>query len=262
MSHHPERPKLPLIAVHAETAANAEQRVTELLDAAGASPAEVHTLIAAIKAGAVEGAHGEVSELDTQAPSGSSDQVHEGWLRAVEAIAGRLARIADRTLRQAQAAAAALEGRSAAPSRTPNSSPTPVDSVGEEQVHQVLEAAERIFVSLTGHTGFDRDLSEEILTVVLKAVTAEQQEGYVRQLEAFAEASRDRLGQLYGKYGPDGKFADESRCYLTHQPESVVVCERLDTVPMWLEAVWNNEIDAELTLDRFTKYWRFGLGPS
>ncbi|MFJ5730994.1 hypothetical protein [Streptomyces paradoxus] len=41
-----------------------------------------------------------------------------------------------------------------------------------------------------------------------------------------------------------------------------MVCERLDTVPMWLNAVWNNELDAELTLDRFTKHWRFGLGTS
>ncbi|MEU5632277.1 hypothetical protein ACH47C_24220 [Streptomyces rishiriensis] len=56
MSQHPQRPKLPLIAVYRETAAKAEQRVTELLDAAGASPAEVHTLIAALQAGAVEGA--------------------------------------------------------------------------------------------------------------------------------------------------------------------------------------------------------------
>ncbi|MFE9446568.1 hypothetical protein ACFYO2_48655 [Streptomyces sp. NPDC006602] len=40
------------------------------LAAAGASPAEARTLIAAIQAGAVEGAHGEVIELDTQAPSG------------------------------------------------------------------------------------------------------------------------------------------------------------------------------------------------
>jgi hypothetical protein len=38
-----------------------------------------------------------------------------------------------------------------------------------------------------------------------------------------------------------------------------VVCERLDTVPMRLDGVWNDEIDAELTLERFTKYWRFGL---
>ncbi|WP_331765296.1 hypothetical protein OG747_52555 (plasmid) [Streptomyces sp. NBC_01384] len=41
-----------------------------------------------------------------------------------------------------------------------------------------------------------------------------------------------------------------------------MVCERLDTVPLWLEGVWNDELDAELTLERFTKYWRFGLGPS
>ncbi|MEU5632278.1 hypothetical protein ACH47C_24225 [Streptomyces rishiriensis] len=126
-------------------------------------------------------------------------------------------------------------------------------------MHHVLEAAERIFVSLTGYAGFDRDLSEEILAVVLKSVSGEEQEGYVRQLEAFAEANRERLGQLYGKYGPGGQFADESRCYLTHQPESVVVCERLDTVPMWLTSVWNNEIDAETVLERFTHLWRFGL---
>jgi hypothetical protein len=80
--------------------------------------------------------------------------------------------------------------------------PRPVDRLGEEQVHQVLEAAERIFVSLTGYTGFDRDLSEEILTVVLKCVSAEQQQGYVGQFEAFTDASRGRLEDLYGKYGP------------------------------------------------------------
>ncbi|MDW4910441.1 hypothetical protein RB628_35220 [Streptomyces sp. ADMS] len=119
MSHHPGRRKLPLVAVYAETAANAKQRVTELLDAAGASPAEVHTLNAAIQAGAVESAHGEIIELDTQALSDSSDQVHDGWLRAVEATASRLAHIADRTVRQARATAAALETPSAAPSPTP-----------------------------------------------------------------------------------------------------------------------------------------------
>ncbi|MFB8166209.1 hypothetical protein G3I31_07365 [Streptomyces sp. SID9913] len=127
-------------------------------------------------------------------------------------------------------------------------------------MHQVLEAAERIFVSLTGYTGYDRDLSEDILSVVLKAVSAEQQDGYVQRLEAFAEDNRERLAQLYGRYGPGGPFEDEDRCYLTHRPESVVVCERLDTVPLWLDGVWNNEIDAELVLERFTKFWRFGLG--
>ncbi|MFE4758671.1 hypothetical protein ACFRIB_52510 [Streptomyces mirabilis] len=107
---------------------------------------------------------------------------------------------------------------------------------------------------MTGYTGYSRDLSENILLVVLKAVNAEQQEGYVQRLEAFADNNRERLAQLYGKYGPGVPFADESRCYLTHQPESVVVCERLDTVPMRLEGVWNDEIDAELVLLDFRRF--------
>jgi hypothetical protein len=119
--------------------------------------------------------------------TGSSGQVQEGWLGAVEAIASWLTHIADCTVLQAQAKASTLETPSASPSRTPRPSHTPVDSVGEERVHRILEAAERIFVSLTGHTGFDRDLSEEILMVVLKSVGAEQQEGCVRQLEAACE---------------------------------------------------------------------------
>ncbi|WP_406154678.1 hypothetical protein OG806_00900 [Streptomyces sp. NBC_00882] len=42
-----------------------------------------------------------------------------------------------------------------------------------------------------------RDLLEGILMVVLKAVSAEQQqEGYVGQLEALADTRRDRLGRL------------------------------------------------------------------
>ncbi|MFJ9675382.1 hypothetical protein ACIRP5_31895 [Streptomyces sp. NPDC101221] len=254
-----ERRKLPLIAVYGAAAAKAEQRVTDLLDAAGASPTEVHTLIAAIQAGAVEAAQGEVIELDTHAPSGSSDQAHEGWFCAVEAIADRLAHIADRTVRQARTAVSVPDTPLVVSRSAPYSLPTPVDSVGEDQVHQVLDAAARSFVSLTGYAGFDRDLSQEILAVVLKSVSAEDQDGYVRQLEAFAEANRERLGQLYGKYGPGGKFADESSCYLTHQPASIVVCERLDTVPMWLTSVWNNEIDAETVLERFTHLWRFGL---
>ncbi|MGQ4427944.1 hypothetical protein ACN6LL_003093, partial [Streptomyces violaceoruber] len=88
----------------------------------------------------------------------SSDQAHEGWFRAVEVIADRLAHIADRTVRQARLAASVPDTPPVVSRSAPNSLPTPVDSVGEEQVHQVLDAAERSFVSLTGYAGFDRDL--------------------------------------------------------------------------------------------------------
>ncbi|MFD9286208.1 hypothetical protein ACFWD7_55425 [Streptomyces mirabilis] len=209
MSTSPEEPALPPIAVHAEAAGSARRRVSDLLEAAGAWPGEVQHLLAVIEAGAVEGAHAEIAE-DTRAPVGSSDEFGEGWLGALQAATSRLTHIADRTVRQARATTAAAEPPPAAPSPSPRRSPTAVAAVGEEQVHRVLKAAERIFVSLTGYTGYDRDLSEEILTVVLKCVGAEQQDGYVRQLEAFAEANRERLVQLYARYEPGGTSADES----------------------------------------------------
>lgn len=159
MSISPERPALPLIVVHGEAAASARRRVSELLDAAGTRPGEVQHLLAVIEAGALEGAHAEVVESDTGAPAGSSDEFGEVWLGAVQAVASRFTHIADRTVRQARAAAASEPPP--AVSRTPSRrSSTAVDAVGEEQVHRVLEAAERLFVSVTGSTGYDRDLSE------------------------------------------------------------------------------------------------------
>ncbi|MFE6904026.1 hypothetical protein ACFVFJ_45725 [Streptomyces sp. NPDC057717] len=258
MNTSPEQPALPLITVHAEAAASAQRRVSDLLEAAGIRPGEAQHLLAVIEAGALERAHVEVTELHTQVPADSSAEFREGWLSSVQTVASQLTHIADRTVRQARAAATA-EPPPAAPRPPRRPLPTAVDSVGEEQVRRVREAAERIFVSLTGHTDYDRALSDEILTVVLKCVSAEDQEGYVGQLEAFAEAQRKRLARLYALYGPGGQFADESHCYLPHQPESVVVCERLDTVPMWLAAVWNRELDAQTALERFTLYWRHGL---
>ncbi|MET7355219.1 hypothetical protein [Streptomyces mirabilis] len=155
MSTSPEEPALRPITVHAEAAASARRRVSDLLEAAGARPGEVQHFLAVIEAGAVEGAHSEAAE-DTRAPVGSSDEFGEGWLGAVQAVASRLTHITDRTVRQARATAAAPKSPLAVQSQPPRRSPTAVEAVGEEQVHRVLEAAERIFVSLTGHSGYDR----------------------------------------------------------------------------------------------------------
>ncbi|MDQ1073740.1 hypothetical protein QFZ32_009268 [Streptomyces canus] len=71
-------------------------------------------------------------------------------------------------------------------------------------MQQALEAAERIFVSLTGYTGFDLDLSEEILAVVLKSVSAEQQEGHARQLEASRKPAVNASRSCTGSTGQAG----------------------------------------------------------
>ncbi|MEU1500555.1 hypothetical protein [Streptomyces sp. NPDC005732] len=255
MGEDTERAALPLVVVHGAAAADARRRVAVLLAAAGARPDEVRRLIAGIEAGAVEGA-GESVVAMCPAPAEASAQFEKGWYAAIESTTGVLADLSDRTVRQAAAASDAHEASPPASSAGRHVVPASVDDARAERIPQ---AAERIYVSLTGYTGFDRDLSREILPVVLKCLSADEVDGYEAQLEAFAESQQGRLAQLYALYGPGGSFADESRCYLPYQPESVVVCERLSTVPMWLEGVWNDELDAELTLERFTKFWRFGL---
>lgn len=254
MGNGTQQAALPPVIVHGAEAANARRRVAALLEAAGARPDEVGNLIATIEAGAVEGTSEEIAA--NPAPAGASAEFAKGWHACIASATSTLARISDRTIRQAQEA-------TRAPSPTLPPAPAPVarlvpgvvDDAGRERI---LEAAEQIYVSVTGYTEFDRDLSLEVLPVVLRCLSADEQDGYVRQLQAFAETNRERLATLYAGYGPGGTSEDESRCYLTHQPESIVVCERLSTVPMLLDAVWNEELDAEMVLERFTTYWRFG----
>ncbi|GAA2523371.1 hypothetical protein [Streptomyces longisporus] len=245
--------RMPAITVYGGRAVTALQQVTSFLDSAGVGPEETQELLALIQAGAVEGAQGDVLELAERPPRDATAQAAQGWVAAVEAAAAELAHIADRTMTLAQPAA-----RPAAPAAPPAPSlPTSIDEAPQEQVEQVLATAERLFTELTGRTDYSRDASLETLAVVLTAVAAEDQAGYVAQLEAFAARNRDRLTELYRKYGPGGELARLERSGLVEQPESIVIAERLDAAPMWLQGVWDGEIE-ELTLERFAQLWKFG----
>ncbi|MFC7831087.1 hypothetical protein [Streptomyces sp. NPDC057375] len=212
--------RLAAITVYGDRAAAALQQVTSLLDSAGVAAEETQELLALIQAGAIERAQGDVLELAEHPPGSSTAPAVQGWVDAV------------------RAAAAELE----AP---------------HEQAQQVLAAAERIFAELTGRSDYSREASLETLAVVLTAVTAEDQAGYITQLEDFATRNRGRLAELYRKYGPGGELAKLERSGLIEQPESIVICERLDAAPMLLQGVWDGELE-ESTLERFTQLWRFG----
>jgi hypothetical protein len=100
---------------------------------------------------------------------------------------------------------------------------------------QGTDVAEHIFRKLTGYTGYSREMSREILSVALLSVSAEDQAGYPQRLEAFAEQNRDRLTPLYRTYGRGGELAELDRSGLAHQPQNVVLCERIDTSRLWLD---------------------------
>lgn len=71
-------------------------------------------------------------------------------------------------------------------------------------MHRVLDAAERSFVPLTGYAGFDRDLSQEILAVVLKSVSAEDQDGYARHWRPSPKPTVNALVSCTGSTGRAG----------------------------------------------------------
>ncbi|MEU8810656.1 hypothetical protein ACN6LC_004530 [Streptomyces violaceoruber] len=245
--------RLAAITVYGDRAAAALQQVTSLLDSAGIAVEETQELLALIQAGAIEGAQGDVLELAEHPPENSTAPAVQGWVDAVQAAAAELTHLADRTLTRARPAA-----RPAAPPTPPASTlPTLIDEAPQEQSEQVLAAAERIFAELTGRSDYSREASLETLAVVLTAVAAEDQADYITQLEDFATRNRDRLTELYRKYGPGGELARLERSGLIEQPESIVICERLDAAPMLLRGVWDGELE-ESTLERFTQLWKFG----
>ena len=245
--------RLAAITVYGNRASTAVQHVTSLLESAGVATEETQELLALIQAGAIEGAQGDVLKLAERPPEDAPEPVVQGWVTAVQAAAAELTHIADRTIAHARPPA-----RSAAPAAPAiRSLPTAVDEVPQEQVEMVLAMAEQLFTELTGRTDSCRQTSLEILPVVLTAVAAEDQAGYMAQLEDFATLNRGRLAELYRKYGPGGSLAKLENSGLIGQPESLVICERLDTVPMWLQRVWERELE-ELTFERFAHLWKFG----
>ncbi len=155
----------------------------------------------------MEGAHAEGPELGARAPVGGGDEFGKGRVGAAQAVMSRLTHIADRSVHQARTVAAMEPSAMSSPE--PRHATTAAEAVGAGQAHRVLEAAERIFVSVTGHTGYNRDLSEEILTAVLRCVSAEEQAGYVRQLETFAEAKRGTPGAALREVRPGGPLGGQ-----------------------------------------------------
>ncbi|MFB7896164.1 hypothetical protein ACFC1B_07515 [Streptomyces xiamenensis] len=98
------------------------------------------------------------------------------------------------------------------------------------------------------------EASDEILTVALSAVREDERDGYTRRLEAFAQEHRERLEELLRAYGPGSVPASHGRYMLVGQPESLILCERMETAPFHLRGAWSDELDL-LPLDDLEFAW-------
>lgn len=76
---------------------------------------------------------------------------------------------------------------------------------------------------------------------------------YVQRLEEFADRHRERLEEMPRSHGPGSAPAAHGRYALVGQPD-LVICERLDSVPLLLSGLWDGELE-DVLLDDLSYVW-------
>ncbi|MGW6571975.1 hypothetical protein ACWGAN_07335 [Streptomyces sp. NPDC054945] len=242
--------ELARISHHQSEATNARFTVFQALAAVGITNEQADDIVSKLEAGAVAGAHTWISE--SSAPHGSEQRFEDGWFAGVRDVSSYLLRIADTTA-TAQRGRAASSALLLAPPRQP-ASPAPQPPAQEPapalDAKDVLAAAQRCTWALADPGDFlGPKASDEILTVALSAVREDERAGYVERLQAFAEQHRARLEELLRAYGPGSTPASHGRYMLAGQPESLIICERMEAVPFLLRSRWDKTMEAVLLDD-------------
>ncbi|WP_328335727.1 hypothetical protein [Streptomyces sp. NBC_00455] len=132
-----------------------------------------------------------------------------------------------------------------------------------ELIEQVRAVCEPHYAAVTGTSAaqWDKELSHELVGMALRTVRLADREAYPKALEQYLIDNRARLEKLWRIYGPAGVFP-RGVYHLVEQPESFVLCERIDNAPMWLKGVWNRECESETPLERLQEAWLYGTSES
>ncbi|MFF5881230.1 hypothetical protein ACIQ9M_34910 [Streptomyces californicus] len=93
------------------------------------------------------------------------------------------------------------------------------------------------------------------LDTALSAVRPEEYAWYADRLQNFAREHRKRLEDLLCAYGPGSPPASHGRYALIGQPETLVILERIETVPFLLRSTWEGE-EEDVLLDDLEFAWR------
>ncbi|MFF4244618.1 hypothetical protein ACFYY2_09090 [Streptomyces sp. NPDC001822] len=209
---------------------NAKETLFELLGRAGVPRSEAEELIALVQAGAIADAHSELSRADA-APGDSGEPYGRGWHAGARAAADVLVGIGERALERAIGPAATGAEENASQSHHP---------VGKVDVERAKVAVAPVYLTFSGSSDLDPEVSDEVLTAVLGTMSVVGRVGYAGQLEQFAGTERERLARLYARYGPNSHITLHGRYSLLHSPTSIAVLERLTVTPSALRAEWEH----------------------
>ncbi|MFC5020197.1 hypothetical protein ACFPRC_35825 [Streptomyces lienomycini] len=127
-------------------------------------------------------------------------------------------------------------------------------------IERVLAVCEQHYPAVTGTTSeqWDQESSRELVDIALRTVQLAEPETYPQTLDAYLHEHRARLERLWRRYGPGGMFAGE--LVLIDLPGSFVLCERIETTPLWLEGIWTKHGQEETALERLHSSWLYDTG--
>ncbi|MFF3302007.1 hypothetical protein [Streptomyces sp. NPDC002908] len=224
---------------------NAKETLLELLGRAGVFRDEADELIALVEAGALADAHAEVTKAEVakaevakaevakaeRAPGEKGDSYDAGWHDGARAVGDALARLAERALDRAIG--------TAVPDSDDDDAAESHHSVGRVDVERAKVAVTPLYLSFNDASDLEPEGSDEVLAAVLGTMSVVGRVGYAGQLEEFTEAHRERMAQLYARFGPRSHIALHGRYSLLHSPTSIAVLERLTAAPSALRAEWD-----------------------
>jgi hypothetical protein len=129
-----------------------------------------------------------------------------------------------------------------------------------ELVERVLAVCEQHYAAVTGTSSeqWGQASSRELVGIALRTVHLAEPETYPQTLDAYLHEHRARLERLWRRYGPDGMFTGE--LVLIDLPGSFVLCERIETTPLWLEGIWTKHGQEKTALERLHNSWLYDTG--
>ncbi|MEU5165723.1 MULTISPECIES: hypothetical protein [Streptomyces] len=208
---------------------NAKETLLELLGRSGVFRGEAEELIALVEAGAIADALGEIGKAE-RGPAGNGEPYAVGWHDGARAVGDELAGVAGQALERAIGPAV--------PGPAEGGGPRGHHPVGRVDVERAKVAVTPLYLAFTDTSDLDPEVSDEVLTAVLGTMSVVGRVGYAGQLEQFTQSHRQRLTQLYARYGPRSSIAVHGRYSLLHSPTSIAVLERLTGAPSALRAEW------------------------
>lgn len=114
-------------------------------------------------------------------------------------------------------------------------------------IEELVNAAEAQFYQFAD-VNYDRALSRFVLSEIAGTLPAEPSASYAERLKAFSSSNSAKLADIFERY----RESDISQ--IVHQPESIIIFERLDSDAYTLRAAWESRLPVD-ELDSLESIW-------